>query len=57
MHAKIKELKQSDPNALVVNAGDVFTGTLWFGLFRWNVTAEFMNLLPVDVQVGSCRGT
>nr|XP_018917530.1 PREDICTED: apyrase-like [Bemisia tabaci] len=50
MHAKIKELKQSDPSALVVNAGDVFTGTLWFGLFRWNVTAEFMNLLPVDVQ-------
>nr|XP_018917529.1 PREDICTED: apyrase-like [Bemisia tabaci] len=50
MHAKILELKKQEPNALVINAGDVFTGTLWFNLFKWNVTAEFMNLLPVDAQ-------
>ncbi|XP_072160266.1 apyrase isoform X1 [Bemisia tabaci] len=51
MHAKILELKNQEPNSLVINAGDVSTGTLWYNLFKWNVTAEFMNLLPVDAQI------
>ncbi|KAI5718295.1 hypothetical protein M8J77_019154 [Diaphorina citri] len=41
-------LKETYPNSLVLNAGDVFTGTLWFSMFKWNVTATFMNMIPQD---------
>uniref|UniRef100_A0A8D8VZ06 apyrase n=1 Tax=Cacopsylla melanoneura TaxID=428564 RepID=A0A8D8VZ06_9HEMI len=41
-------LKEEYPNSLVLNAGDVFTGSLWFALFKWNVTSHFMNKIPQD---------
>lgn len=34
-----------------MNAGDNFQGTLWYNVFRWNVTQYFLNLLPVDAMV------
>ncbi|KAK3925367.1 Apyrase [Frankliniella fusca] len=37
-----------NPNALVLNGGDNFQGTLWYSLFRWNGTAHFMRQLPWD---------
>ena len=37
---------------LLLNAGDNYQGTLWYSLFRWNVTAYFMNNLPWDALVG-----
>lgn len=43
-------LKEKYPTALVLNAGDVFTGTLWFSLFKYNVTATFLNMIPQDAM-------
>jgi len=46
--AAVADMLGSNPNALVLNAGDNFQGTLWYSLFRWNVTAHFMRQLPWD---------
>lgn len=47
----VKELKASRPNVIYLNAADNFQGTLWYIMFRWNVTQHFLNLLPADVMV------
>nr|XP_018904613.1 PREDICTED: apyrase-like isoform X3 [Bemisia tabaci] len=43
-------LKRENPSALLLNAGDVFTGSFWYRLFKGNVTSYFMNKLPVDAM-------
>lgn len=45
--------QQKDLNPVYLNAGDNFQGTLWYNMFRWNVTSYFLNMLPADVMV--CR--
>jgi 5'-nucleotidase len=47
----LKELKANRPNVIYMNAADNFQGTLWYIMFRWNVTQHFLNLLPADVMV------
>lgn len=49
---KVKELlaEKADLNPIYLNAGDNFQGTLWYNIGRWNVTAEFLNMLPADVM-------
>lgn len=49
---KAKELQASkaELNPILLNAGDNFQGTLWYNIGRWNVTAQFLNMLPVDAQ-------
>lgn len=47
----VKELKKSRPNPFYLNAGDNFQGTLWYNIFRWNVTQHFLNLHPADAMV------
>ncbi len=37
-------------NPIYLNAGDNFQGTLWYNIFRWNVTQYFLNLLPADAM-------
>nr|CAD7440908.1 unnamed protein product [Timema bartmani] len=46
----IKDLKARYPHSVFLNAGDVFQGTLWYTLFRWNATVKFMNMLPHDAM-------
>lgn len=41
----------SGKEVLFVNAGDTYTGTSWFTLFKSNITIEFMNALHFDVMV------
>lgn len=43
----------SEPDSLLLNAGDSFQGTIWYNILRWNVTQEFMNMLPHDAHVSS----
>ncbi|XP_043280622.1 apyrase [Venturia canescens] len=50
VYTATKELKSQRPNAIFLNAGDHFQGTLWYNVYRWNVTATFMNMLPHDVM-------
>lgn len=38
---------------LFLNAGDTYTGTTWFAMYRENITVEFMNALKPDVMVSN----
>lgn len=39
------------PPVLFMNAGDTYTGTAWFFLFKDKIAAELMNALKPDVGV------
>ncbi|EAT36584.1 AAEL011346-PA [Aedes aegypti] len=46
----VKHLLRIRQNPLYLNAGDNFQGTLWYNMFRWNVTSTFLNMLPADAM-------
>ncbi|KAI4472653.1 hypothetical protein M0802_016609 [Mischocyttarus mexicanus] len=48
VYTAVNQLKEERPNAIFLNAGDHYQGTLWYNVHRWNVTATFMNMLPHD---------
>lgn len=54
VYTAVNQLVEERPNAIFLNAGDHFQGTLWYNIHRWNVTALFMNMLPHDVMVIIC---
>lgn len=47
----VNRLIEERPNPIFLNAGDNFQGTLWYNIYRWNVTGTFMNMLPHDAMV------
>lgn len=51
LYTAVKELLEAKPDSVFLNAGDNFQGTLWYNVFKWNVTQYFLNLLPVDAMV------
>lgn len=51
MKTVIDLLLRKRSNAIVLNAGDNFHGTIWYNLLRHNVTSYFLNLLPIDANV------
>lgn len=51
VYTAVRELLNERPNAIFLNAGDNYQGTLWYNLFRWNVTQLFLNMLPTDALV------
>lgn len=48
-----KEAEEGGPPVLYLNAGDTYTGTPWFALFKDAIASEFMNILKPDAIV-SC---
>ncbi|XP_055839608.1 protein 5NUC-like [Episyrphus balteatus] len=42
------EAKSTGPPILYLNAGDTYTGTPWFTIFKDNITAAFLNKLSPD---------
>nr|KAF7438278.1 hypothetical protein H0235_000669 [Vespula pensylvanica] len=50
VYTAVNRLKKERPNAIFLNAGDHYQGTLWYNVHRWNVTATFMNMLPHDAM-------
>lgn len=36
------------PEVLVLNAGDTYVGTVWYSVFTYNISAEFINVLNFD---------
>lgn len=48
MVKKIDELKTVNPNTLILNAGDIFQGTLFYSLFKGEADAAAMNLIKWD---------
>ncbi|XP_011551567.3 protein 5NUC isoform X4 [Plutella xylostella] len=42
------------PPVLYLNAGDTYTGTAWFTIYKWRIAAEFLNALQPDaVSLGN----
>ncbi|XP_056643120.1 apyrase-like isoform X2 [Diorhabda sublineata] len=50
LYKQIMTMLQETPNAVLLNAGDDFQGTIWYSMGRWNVTQTFMNKLPIDAE-------
>jgi 5'-nucleotidase / UDP-sugar diphosphatase len=46
----IKEVRAEKPDALLLDAGDVFSGTLYFNEFKRQADLEFMNLAGYDLM-------
>ncbi|WP_186321298.1 5'-nucleotidase C-terminal domain-containing protein [Bacillus sp. FJAT-22090] len=46
----IKEVRAEKPSALLIDAGDVATGTLYFNEFKGQADVELMNLMDYDVM-------
>ena len=46
----VKEVRAEKPDALLLDAGDVFSGTLYFNEFLGKADLEFMNLMKVDAM-------
>lgn len=46
----IKEVRAKNPNTLLVDAGDVLTGTLYFTQFQGQADLNFMNAIGYDVM-------
>ena len=46
----IKEVRAEKPDALLIDAGDVLTGTLYYNEFKGQADLEFMNLMGYDVM-------
>ncbi|XP_060770017.1 5'-nucleotidase isoform X2 [Neoarius graeffei] len=47
---KIKEIRQSEKNVLLLDAGDQFQGTVWFNYYKGKEAAHFMNKLGYDAM-------
>ncbi|MCA1032572.1 bifunctional 2',3'-cyclic-nucleotide 2'-phosphodiesterase/3'-nucleotidase [Bacillus timonensis] len=48
---KIKEIRTEVDNSILVDAGDVFSGTLFFNQYLGQADVEFMNMIGYDVMV------
>lgn len=46
----IERYRKSDPNAIVLNAGDTFQGTLYFNVYEGLADAAFMNYVRFDAM-------
>jgi 2',3'-cyclic-nucleotide 2'-phosphodiesterase/3'-nucleotidase/5'-nucleotidase len=46
----IKEVREEKPNSLLLDAGDVFSGTLYFNEYEGLADLEFMNLAGYDAM-------
>ncbi|MDR7073309.1 bifunctional metallophosphatase/5'-nucleotidase [Fictibacillus barbaricus] len=46
----VKEVRAAKPDSLLLSAGDVFSGTLYFNEFKGQADLEFMNLLKYDMM-------
>ena len=45
----VKEVRTNKPNALLVDAGDVFSGTLYFNKFKGQADLAFLNAMNYDI--------
>ncbi|MBN8191178.1 5'-nucleotidase C-terminal domain-containing protein [Bacillus sp. NTK074B] len=50
LHTAIKEERKKDGDALLLDAGDVFSGTLFFNEYLGQADAEFMNEIGYDAM-------
>ena len=41
----VKDVRREDPEALLLNGGDFYQGTMWYTIFKYQPVIEFSNLL------------
>ncbi|WP_332645401.1 bifunctional metallophosphatase/5'-nucleotidase [Lysinibacillus sp. 54212] len=46
----VNNVRAEKPKSLLINAGDVFSGTLYFNEYKGQADLEFMNLLGYDIM-------
>ena len=51
MATAIKQIRKQEQNVILLDAGDVFQGTVWYSKFKWKPMAKFMNALNITVAV------
>ena len=51
----IARVRSEDANVVLLDGGDVFTGTPWYSVFRGNATSTFMNELRYDAMVSDAE--
>ncbi|MDL4840373.1 bifunctional metallophosphatase/5'-nucleotidase [Aquibacillus rhizosphaerae] len=51
MLTAIKEVRTEKPDSLLLHAGDVFSGTLYFNQFKGQADLSLLNLMDVDAMV------
>ncbi|ORZ34282.1 Metallo-dependent phosphatase-like protein [Catenaria anguillulae PL171] len=44
----VDQIRATEPNTYMVDAGDEFQGTLFYSYYRGNITAEYMNAIGLD---------
>lgn len=54
-YTKIREIRATHPNVLLLDAGDQYQGTVWFSYFKGREAARFMNFLGYDAMVRGRR--
>jgi 5'-nucleotidase / UDP-sugar diphosphatase len=50
MITAIEEVRAQNPNALLLNAGDVFSGTLYFNKFQGQADLALLNMMNIDAM-------
>ncbi|QKY70097.1 5'-nucleotidase C-terminal domain-containing protein [Lentibacillus sp. CBA3610] len=51
MTTAVKEFREENPDSLLLHAGDVFSGTLYFNEFTGQADLELLNLMDFDAMV------
>lgn len=51
MMTAVKEFRQENPDSLLLHAGDVFSGTLYFNEFKGQADLALLNMMDVDAMV------
>ena len=51
MATAIKDVRNKDENVILLNAGDIFQGTVWYSEFKWKPMAKFTNILNITAAV------
>lgn len=46
----VKSVREEKPNAVLVDAGDVFSGTLYFNQYKGQADLQFMNMMQYDMM-------
>lgn len=53
--AIIKRLQREAEHSIYINAGDNYFGTLYWDMFKWELTMKMLNLHPADAMVNETQ--
>ena len=53
LKAAVDDIKNEHENVIFLNAGDFYQGTIWYTNFKWQVVAQFANILNFTAMVNN----